>query len=67
MFIKLFWAMKTKNKTKLPYIAPCITATIIEMEEGVASGSAATNPGNNSDEVKDQWDTGSDDNRSVQW
>lgn len=57
--------MKTNNQKKLPYIAPKVDVIIVALEEGFASGSAQTNPGNNNDQVKDQWDTGSDDNRTM--
>jgi len=51
----------------MKYVAPQLKIEEVEMEQGIAAGSAAVKPGNNSNEVKDQWDTGADSNTNLDW
>lgn len=53
---------------KLAYIAPQINTTTIELEQGIAAGSAYARPEDaNSGKVNEQWEVGSTDNRNIDW
>jgi len=53
---------------KLAYIAPKVNTTIIELEQGIAAGSACARPEDgNSGQVSEQWEAGSTDNRNLDW
>ncbi|MEI2273080.1 hypothetical protein OHD16_13095 [Sphingobacterium sp. ML3W] len=51
----------------MKYVSPQLNVEEVEMEQGIAAGSAAVKPGSSSNEVKSQWDTGSDSNSNVEW
>jgi pyruvoyl-dependent arginine decarboxylase (PvlArgDC) len=53
---------------KVAYIAPQINMTTIELEQGIAAGSAYARPEDaNSGKVSEQWEVGSTDNRNIDW
>lgn len=53
---------------KLAYIAPKVNTAIIELEQGIAAGSACARPEDaNSGKVSEQWEAGSTDNRNIDW
>lgn len=56
-----------EREKKLTYIAPVCTVTIIEMEQGIAAGSARVNSPSNSGEVKDSWESREDNSKTVEW
>lgn len=52
---------------KRVYSPPSMESFIIEMEQGIASGSAAVVPPNSSAEVLEEWDLGTDREQNVNW
>ncbi|GAA4171532.1 hypothetical protein [Sphingobacterium ginsenosidimutans] len=57
--------MKT-NQSKNIYVSPKIEAMNVELEQGIAAGSAA--PGNTiSNYPQESWDNADDDNRLINW
>ncbi|WP_286841861.1 MULTISPECIES: hypothetical protein [Sphingobacterium] len=54
--------MNTNNSKKI-YVSPKIEATNIELEQGIAAGSAATT----SNDPQESWDKADDDNRLINW
>lgn len=57
--------MKT-NQSKNIYVSPKIEALNVELEQGIAAGSAA--PGNTiSNDPQESWDKADDDNRLINW
>ena len=51
--------MKIIAKKKVSYVSPNITVDIIELEQGIAAGSADINTGSNSQTPKEKvWDNG---------
>ncbi|MBP3942653.1 hypothetical protein J5U18_03590 [Sphingobacteriaceae bacterium WQ 2009] len=60
--------MNKENKTKIPYVPPSIVVTILELEGGIAAGSATVNPVNQSGAVYQSWeDEAESDDRVVIW
>ncbi|WP_407481827.1 hypothetical protein [Elizabethkingia meningoseptica] len=56
------------NETqKKEYTAPQMEVTLINMEEGVAAGSARVVPTDLNDKVYEQWDTNTEDTRPFDW
>lgn len=53
------------NQPKLPYVPPVIEVTLIEMESGIATGSATTVPSNINKEVMDEWEEDPNDGRNI--
>lgn len=53
------------DKKKKKYAAPSITLIHIEMENGVAAGSATTTTTNSNGEIKDEWMDLPNDNREI--
>jgi len=51
---------------KQTYKSPKIELFIIELEEGICSGSALVKPQNDSD-VTTEWETGTDQNLTFSW
>ncbi|MCT4216558.1 hypothetical protein J2O08_13510 [Elizabethkingia anophelis] len=49
-----------KKDSKKEYVPPVIDVNLIEMEYGIAAGSASTNPSNDQGEIKSEWDQGND-------
>ncbi|OPC53214.1 hypothetical protein DSC47_02200 [Elizabethkingia miricola] len=59
---------KMKEKIqKSEYVSPDIKVFFVEMEQGIAAGSAKVVPPNNSGVVQDEWIQGDDDNRTIEW
>ncbi|MDR0264763.1 MAG: hypothetical protein LBJ04_16210 [Sphingobacterium sp.] len=57
--------MELKMKTKLVYIAPRVTAQEVELEQGIAAGSANINTGSDGQTPKEReyetgWSNGKD-------
>ncbi|MDQ8750767.1 hypothetical protein [Elizabethkingia miricola] len=40
---------------------------LIEMENGIATGSAKVLPSNSGGQVQEEWTQGDDDNRTIEW
>jgi len=60
---------KIKNvvNAKKRYMAPSIASQSIELEHGIASGSATTNPGTSADPVREEWGTGTNRDGNLDW
>lgn len=56
-----------KNDQKQEYSAPVVEVLFLEMEQGVAAGSAKVVPPNNGGVVQEEWIQGDDDNRTIEW
>ncbi|ULT23680.1 hypothetical protein KUH03_31665 [Sphingobacterium sp. E70] len=52
-----------KNTEKKVYISPRIEALAVELEQGIAAGSAATT----TNDPQESWDNADDDNRLINW
>lgn len=52
---------------KLAYVSPIIQIQVIEMEQGIATGSATVAPGDSSTNVSDEWDIGTDRETNTGW
>jgi len=53
------------NQLKYIYVSPKIEVTNVELEQGIAAGSA---PGNTiSNDPQESWDQADDDNRLINW
>ncbi|WP_454879710.1 hypothetical protein [Sphingobacterium detergens] len=52
-----------KQQKRTPYVVPRVTATVVELEQGIAAGSASVNPGDTSNpsspKTEDWFDNGS--------
>ncbi|WP_407476763.1 hypothetical protein [Elizabethkingia anophelis] len=59
--------MKKKEEEKLEYVPPTITICIIEMEQGIATGSATTSPNDNTSDITDEWEDGSNTTGEIIW
>ncbi|GAA4179045.1 MULTISPECIES: hypothetical protein [Sphingobacterium] len=55
------------GNVKKTYIPPSIALQVIELEQGIASGSAAVNPGGSNDAVKEEWGTGTNRDGGLDW
>ncbi|QIH32914.1 MULTISPECIES: hypothetical protein [Sphingobacterium] len=51
------------NKSKKIYTSPKIEAVNVELEQGIAAGSAATT----SNDPQESWDRADDDDRVINW
>ncbi|MNE08891.1 hypothetical protein D3C87_1213910 [compost metagenome] len=49
------------------YQPPKVEVIFLEMEQGIAAGSAAINPSNQTGDILDEWDTGTDRNTDLNW
>lgn len=49
------------------YMSPRVEATQVELEQGIAAGSASALPGDNSNSVQQEWTNGPDDSRTIDW
>ena len=56
-----------KNDQKQEYSAPVVEVLFLEMEQGVATGSAKVVPPNSGGAVQEEWMQGDDDNRTIEW
>lgn len=52
---------------KESYKEPVLIVESVELEYGIAAGSAKVIPPDSSGFVKEEWDTGADDNRTIEW
>lgn len=52
---------------KRAYITPTLEVTIIEMEQGIAAGSATVKPGNLSGTVSHEWETDPERDEGIDW
>ncbi|MDR2271687.1 MAG: hypothetical protein LBF27_12350 [Sphingobacterium sp.] len=52
-----------KNKARKIYISPRIETVEVELEQGIAAGSAATT----TNDPQESWDKVDDDNRLINW
>ncbi|MCL1665740.1 hypothetical protein M2T82_08805 [Elizabethkingia ursingii] len=52
---------------KLEYITPRVSSFLMEMEQGIATGSARVLPPNSGGQVQEEWTTDPDDNRTIEW
>lgn len=58
----------TKNKeNKRSYESPKLEVTILQMEQGIAVGSAAVVSSNISGEVLEEWEIGTDRESDIPW
>ncbi|WP_312333923.1 hypothetical protein [Sphingobacterium sp.] len=51
------------NKSKNTYVSPKVEAINVELEQGIAAGSAATT----SNDPQESWEKADDDNRIINW
>ncbi|WP_286857045.1 MULTISPECIES: hypothetical protein [Sphingobacterium] len=54
-------------KKKIVYIAPEVKVQMIELEQGIAAGSACARPEDSNGQVGEQWGLGDNDNRTIDW
>lgn len=63
--------MKEKKSDKTDYretyTSPTLTISFIEMENGIAADSAKVIPPDNGGKVQEEWQNGTDDNRTIDW
>lgn len=52
---------------KQEYITPRVSLLLMEMEQGIAAGSARVLPPNSGGQVQEEWTTDPDDNRTIEW
>ena len=52
---------------KESYNEPVLTVESVVLEYSIAAGSAKVIPPDSSGSVKEEWDTGADDNRTIEW
>ncbi|PUB26354.1 hypothetical protein C8J95_11137 [Elizabethkingia sp. YR214] len=52
---------------KQEYITPRVSLLLMEMEQGIAAGSARVLPSNSGGQVQEEWTTDPDDNRTIEW
>lgn len=52
---------------KKEYVSPEIEVSYVEAEEGIATGSALVLPPDSAGDVQEQWDSDSNDGRTVDW
>ncbi|MCT4216652.1 hypothetical protein HZP46_14410 [Elizabethkingia anophelis] len=55
------------NFQKEEYVSPEVETSLVEVEEGIATGSARVLPPDFGGNVQEQWDSDSDDSRTVEW
>lgn len=56
-----------RTELKKTYLSPRVEATQVELEQGIAAGSACANPGDNSNTVQQEWIDGPNDSRTLDW
>ncbi|UZJ65743.1 hypothetical protein OKW96_06055 [Sphingobacterium sp. KU25419] len=62
--------MKRKPSTpqkKVDYESPSLTVTVLQMEQGIAAGSAAVVSSNTTGEVLEEWEIGADREGDIPW
>ncbi|WP_260264136.1 hypothetical protein [Elizabethkingia ursingii] len=55
------------NPLKREYLAPMIEVEFLEIEQGIAAGSAPTIPPNMGGKVNQEWETIPDETHEVEW
>ncbi|WP_260395876.1 hypothetical protein [Elizabethkingia anophelis] len=58
---------ETLKINKKNYITPLLNIVTIEMEEGIASGSATTLPSSPNGQIREEWETAPDEDRPFEW
>lgn len=56
-----------KENVKQEYSAPALDVLWLEMEQGIAAGSAKVVPPNSGGQVQEEWTQDPDDNRTIEW
>lgn len=56
-----------KENLKQEYSAPALDVLWLEMEQGIAAGSAKVIPPNSGGQVQEEWTQGPDDDRTIEW
>lgn len=56
-----------KTEVKKSYSSPRVESTQVELEQGIAAGSASALPGDNGNSVQQEWTNGPDDSRTIDW
>ncbi|AIL45523.1 hypothetical protein HZP84_02435 [Elizabethkingia anophelis] len=59
--------MMIKENLKQEYSAPALDVLWLEMEQGIAAGSAKVVPPNSGGQVQEEWTQDPDDNRTIEW
>ncbi|AQX51235.1 MULTISPECIES: hypothetical protein [Elizabethkingia] len=59
--------MMIKENLKQEYSAPALDVLWLEMEQGIAAGSARVVPPNSGGQVQEEWTQDPDDNRTIEW
>ncbi|AJW62488.1 hypothetical protein VO54_01002 [Elizabethkingia miricola] len=59
--------MMIKENFKQEYSAPALDVLWLEMEQGIAAGSAKVLPPNSGSQVQEEWTQYPDDNRTIEW
>ncbi|MCL1669810.1 hypothetical protein M2T82_17260 [Elizabethkingia ursingii] len=59
--------MMIKENLKQEYSAPALDVLWLEMEQGIAAGSAKVIPPNSGGQVQEEWTQGPDDDRTIEW
>ncbi|MEN5378936.1 hypothetical protein [Sphingobacterium kitahiroshimense] len=59
--------MSGQVQPKKAYLAPQIEALPLELEYGIASGSAVVRPPAGTGEIKTEWETGTDRTADLDW
>jgi|GEM_PF-240353 len=60
-------SVDVKTTLKRPYVAPAISIMLIELEQGIAAGSAKTVPNPETTEISLEWETGEDKQGGLSW
>jgi hypothetical protein len=60
-------SVDVKTAVKRPYVAPAISVMMIELEQGIAAGSAKTVPDVETTGVSLEWETGTDKQADLTW
>ncbi|WP_222931650.1 hypothetical protein, partial [Elizabethkingia miricola] len=55
------------NFQKEEYVSPEFETSLVEVEEGIATGSARVLPPDSGGNVQEQWDPDTDDGRTIEW
>lgn len=54
-------------KERKKYKRPSVQIEWVELEEGLAAGSAVIQPQDLNNQVQEEWEVDPDDNRTIQW
>lgn len=56
-----------KKEEKKSYVPPTIEIVMIEMEQGIGTGSATTSPNDGTNDIIDEWEDGSNTTGEIIW